>query len=115
MQFLKLLLLLLHMALLAWMSLGTGYPGPIESLFHRVGSFALHVLGYFILAVLLRWVLVMKGKRALLLAFSGAFFYGLILEMAQIFVPERGFSGLDILLNLLGSCAGVLSSSAFLA
>jgi len=57
-EFVRLTLLALHMALLAWMSLETGYPDPIESLFHRVGSLVLHVLGYFILAVLLGWVFV---------------------------------------------------------
>ena len=36
----------------------------------------------------------------------GVFLYGLVLEMAQIYVPERYFSGVDILLNLLGSCVG---------
>jgi len=111
----KLSLLLIHMGLLAWMSLETEYPGPIESLFHRVGSLVLHVLGYFILAVLLGWVFVARGRRAVFLSFPGAFLYGLVLEVVQIYVPERSFSGVDILLNLLGSCVGALSSLVFLA
>ena len=114
-ELVKLTLLALHMALLAWMSVGTVYPGPIESLFHRVGSLALHVLGYFILAILLSWVFVARGRRAVLLSFPGAFLYGLVLEVVQICVPERGFSGVDILLNLMGSCVGALSSLVFLA
>ncbi|MGY4706887.1 VanZ family protein [Candidatus Bipolaricaulota sp. J31] len=111
----KLILLVLHMSLLAWMSLGTGYPGPIASLFRKVSSLVLHVIGYFLLAVLLSWAFMAKGKRAVFLAFPTAFLYGLALEVAQIYVPTRGFSGVDILLNLVGSCAGALSSLIFLS
>ena len=115
MKLVKVSLLLLHMALLAWMSVGTSYPGPIESLFRKVGSLVLHVIGYFLLAMLFAWVFMARGKRAVLMALPGAFLYGLALEVVQIYLPARGFSGMDILLNLVGSCAGTLSSLIFLA
>lgn len=70
---LKISLLLIHMALLARMSMGANYPGPIELLFHKVSSLTLHVVGYFLLAVLLGWVLISRGKRATLAALPGAF------------------------------------------
>jgi VanZ family protein len=108
----KITLLGAYMALLAWMSLGTSYPEPVESLFREVGSLALHGLGYFFLSLLFGWALTAKAKGALF-ALAAAFFYGLVLEIAQIYVPTRGFSGVDTLVNFVGSGIGALTLLAF--
>lgn len=106
----KITLLGAYMALLAWMSLGTSYPGPVESLFREVGSLVLHGLGYFFLSLLFGWALTAKAQKGgALFALAAAFFYGLVLEIAQIYVPTRGFSGVDILVNLVGSGLGALA------
>lgn len=111
----KLFLLTLHMGLLAWMSLRTHYPEPVESLFRKAGTLALHGLGYFLLAILLAWAGMAKTKRGVVLALLGAFSYGLFLEIAQIYVPGREFSLADILVNLGASTIGALIFLTFLS
>jgi len=102
----KWIIVALHMALLAYMSLDNKYPKPMESLFRKVGSLALHGLGYFLLAILFGWAFMAKTKREALLALLAAFCYGFVLEIAQLYVPGREFSGADILVNLAGAAVG---------
>ncbi len=112
-RFEKCLLLALYMGLLVWMSLGTRYPEPVELLFRKIGSLALHGLGYFFLVILLGWVLMVKSKREALLVFAAAFFYGLALEVAQIYTSTREFSLVDMLANLVGLSMGALALWVF--
>jgi VanZ family protein len=112
-RFEKCLLLALYMGLLVWMSLGTRYPEPVELLFRKIGSLALHGLGYFFLVILLGWVLMVKSKREALLVFAAAFFYGLALEVAQIYTSTREFSWVDMLANLAGLSVGALALWVF--
>ena len=101
------------MGLLVWISLGTRYPEPVELLFRKIGSLTLHGLGYFFLMVLFGWVVMVKGKREVLLVLAVAFLYGLALEVAQIYTSTREFSWVDMLANLAGLSVGALALWVF--
>ena len=45
----------------------------------------------------------MKLERRVIMAFLGAFAFGFLLEVIQLFIPYRSFSFLDSLVNLLAS------------
>ena len=101
------------MGLLVWMSLGTRYPEPVELLFRKIGSLALHGLGYFFLVILFGWAVMVKRKREMFLVLAVAFLYGLALEVAQIYTSTREFSWVDMLANLAGLSVGALALWVF--
>ena len=87
--------------------------GPIEDvdiIAHQ--DKVLHFLEYFILAALAAFGLVRGTKRPrewqmrTAILFPAA--YGVVLELLQLLVPERDFSTLDMLANVLGAVAGAL-------
>ena len=51
------------------------------------------------------------SKRGYLRAFVAMFLYGLLLEALQSFVPERSAELKDLLVDVLGICAGLLLAS----
>lgn len=69
-----------------------------------------HFMMYFGLAVFLSWSLkasvLMTSRGVILLAFIMATFYGLMNEIIQIYIPERGFEYKDLLANAAGAIAG---------
>lgn len=66
---------------------------------------ALHFIGYFGLGLLARLGSV---KRPAWLLIIGCIAFSLIIEVAQMFIPNRGFEWPDLLANSLGVVSGVL-------
>jgi len=104
----KVLVLLAAMAVIAYMSLRGHYPESIEDIFNTVGSMLLHLVAYFGLALLFSFATGIRGRNGVFLALFFSFSYGLIMEVAQMWVPERRFSLLDILVNFMGAGLGAL-------
>jgi VanZ family protein len=85
--------------------------GPIEDI--QVISHQdklLHFGEYLVLAVLTAFALASGTYRneryQLIVAVVGPTVYGVILEVVQLWVPARSFSGLDMLANGLGAALG---------
>ncbi|MFH1609921.1 MAG: VanZ family protein [Candidatus Bipolaricaulota bacterium] len=109
MNLVKRSLVLGYMGFLAYMSMGAGYPSPLEGALAGVGTRFLHFLSYWLLAVLAAWAMP-KGKRRR--AWYGAavsFGYGALLEALQLLVPARAPSALDLGINLAGALTGSLA------
>ena len=69
-----------------------------------------HFVNFAILAFLLARAFIWKGplkRKCLILAFSIACLYGVSDEIHQIFIPDRTFQVLDLLINSLGAAFGV--------
>ena len=65
---------------------------------------ALHFIGYFGLGFLARMG---SDKRPTLLLIIACIVFSLLIEVAQMFIPNRGFEWPDLLANGLGVLAGV--------
>lgn len=66
---------------------------------------ALHFIGYFGLGLLARLA---SDKRPSWLLIIGCIAFSLAIEVAQMFIPNRGFEWPDLLANSLGVVSGVL-------
>ena len=95
------------MGVVAYMSLKSHYPGMVQGIFDMAGSVFLHLIAYLGLTLLFFWSLRRRHLSGFFLAFLLSFLYGFLLEVAQIWVPGRSFSGGDLLANFLGAMAGV--------
>ena len=69
---------------------------------------AMHLVLYGVLAVLWSWALE-RGHARLSLAAAGVIVYGCVLELAQLTVPGRFASVLDVALNTAGVALATLS------
>ena len=85
-----------------YLSLTSSPPGAIEVFSDKI----LHSAGYFML--LLSWDLAYSPNRKLSEKILLLLIYSIIIEIIQHFIPNREFSGLDILANLTGLIWGVL-------
>ncbi len=106
---------LCYMAFLAYMSLGTSYPRPVEGMFSAYGTRFFHIIGYWLLTLLVAWLRPSRCRDRAWFAAGIAFAYGAILELLQLFVPGRAFSLGDILANLCGVLGGALCLSCAMA
>ncbi|QEM80154.1 VanZ family protein [Halomonas binhaiensis] len=98
------LLALLVAALIGWGSLMPGDDLPEQMPWDKVN----HFVGYAALSFLV-WCTIRRHWRAWWLAFA----YGVLIELAQMFVPGRLGGDLgDILANALGAGAGVMLALA---
>ena len=73
-----------------------------------------HFVNFAILAFLLARAFIWKGplkRKCLILAFAIACLYGVSDEIHQIFIPDRTFQVLDLLINSLGAAFGVFAFS----
>lgn len=66
---------------------------------------ALHFIGYFGLGFLARMG---SDKRPTWLLMIACILFSLVIEVAQMFIPNRGFEWADLLANSLGVVTGVL-------
>lgn len=80
-------------------------PQPGEAFATAPDKF-LHVLCWFMLLLSLR--LAVNGRRFPVLAAAALFVYSVVVEVGQYWVPNRTFSGLDILANGAGVILGLL-------
>ncbi len=103
----RVVVLILAMGVVAYMSLKSQYPGIVRGFFDVVGSVFLHLIAYLGLTLLFFWSLRRRRLSGFFLAFLLSFLYGFLLEVAQIWVPGRSFSGGDLLVNFLGAVMGV--------
>ncbi len=99
-------LALAYMGFLAYMSLGRSYPPALDRALATWGTTLLHLGGYALLANLLAWAVLRGGRRRPWLGAAAAFAYGGLLELAQLLVPGRTASVLDLGINLAGAIAG---------
>ncbi len=102
------------MFLIAWRNLTT--PDLVPSQSSIPISFLAHLLLFGVLGLLASYnVYYIKGRRyhraALTLALLVGFFWGLVTEGYQAFVPSRAASFLDLLTDILGAgCGGLLAA-----
>jgi len=80
------------------------YNIPGDSWVHTGSYFAISFVGFLLLSFDKRWVF---GNFAMLLLIS------ILLEFIQIYIPERGFSWLDILSNVAGIAICVIMAQAY--
>ena len=85
-------------------------PGP------QAASVAVHLLEFFVLALLLSWAInggLKNGLHpsSLISAFIVAVFYGVLDELHQLYVPGRVTDMMDILVDAVGALIGVLVAS----
>lgn len=108
----RLLAVILYAFLIAYVSLvddskGSSAPVPdLNSFSVRHLDKIMHFLCYALFSILL--VPLCKRKRSQLFALMWIITYGLLLEMAQSFVPMREASLDDFFANFLGALLGVL-------
>ena len=82
------------------------YNIPGDSWVHTGSYFAISFVGFLLLSFDKRWVF---GNFAVLLLIS------ILLEFIQIYIPERGFSWLDILSNVAGiAICGFIAQAYYL-
>ncbi len=99
-----------YLAGLAYLTLRPSYPQAIEATYNALGRGYLHVPAYFGLGVLAFLALPIRSQsfaRRAAIVTTGCIAYGALLEILQIFVPGRTPNSLGILLNTLGTTAGV--------
>ncbi len=96
------------MAVVAYMSLKSSYPPAVQSLFDSLGSVVLHFVAYGGLAVLYFWAFLRDRPKGYLWAALFSISYGMVLEVAQLFVPGRSFSPGDMVVNCLGAIVGAM-------
>jgi len=68
-------------------------------------GFWLHLVGYFIAGLLFILAFGKKGQAYLLIALTVLFLLGVLFEIAQLRIPRRTFSPVDIAANGLGLIA----------
>lgn len=66
---------------------------------------ALHFTGYFGLAFLARMG---SNKKPTWLLITACIAFSLVIEIAQVYIPNRGFEWPDLLANSLGVLAGIM-------
>ncbi len=98
-----------YMGLVAYLSLAPRFPTPVESAMAGLGSQLLHGGAYFGLVFVLGCALRGGLARRVLIATALSLLYGLALEVAQLGVPSRTFSGIDLLYNMAGATLGAIA------
>ena len=96
------------MAFVAYMSLKSSYPSVVQGLFNHLGTVFLHFLAYGGLVVIYFWAFLRERARGYLWAALFSVSYGVVLEVAQLWVPGRTFSVGDMAVNVLGAAVGVM-------
>ena len=91
------------MAFVAYMSLKNSYPSAIQGIFKHLGSVVLHFLAYGGLVVIYFWAFLKERSGGCLWAAFFSISYGLVLEIAQLWVPGRTFSIGDLAVNCLAA------------
>lgn len=83
-------------------------PSPGE-VFESFSDKFLHILCWGVLTLSLRLALMSQGRR-LPWAALGLFAYSVVVEIGQIWVPNRMFSGLDLVANGVGVLLGLVGA-----
>jgi VanZ family protein len=86
-----------------WEDLGT--PNRMKDMWVNFTGFI--PLGFLLIATLSR-LEGFRGRRALLTALIGSFLFSFGIETAQVWIPYRHSSMLDLILNTLGGACGAL-------
>lgn len=73
-----------------------------------------HAVAYFIGAVLCFYSFRLRGIGFVILAGIGVFLFGVIFEVAQLWIPYRTFNPMDIVANGAGAGLFIISLSVFL-
>ena len=84
-------------------------PEPPEHAVFRLGDVVLHGFAFTVLTVALQlaYGLERRGRRGLTIAFFAMLAYGVALELAQGFIPERSAELKDLWVDVIGILLGL--------
>lgn len=107
----------LYLFVLAYLSLFIGTQNAENNIIHKLSitdtGFVLHLVAYFIAAMLGTWVNYEKKLTIKLYVLSIIFIYSYALEILQYFHPYRSFNFYDVLANGLGIVIFILIYQIF--
>lgn len=86
---------------------------PQESI-HTLGECLSHILEFGVLGMLLARAIRGSSLPSCGLSISLALFYSLFDELHQLFVPLRSFQVVDLVMDVIGACLGVIIFSWFM-